>query len=147
MEYPLIDRQLLSNLRLVHGFYNTAVMLCFLYQGRLGLSIRRARMAKTPLPFHAIRRHRRLGPILTVLGGVGFLIGLTLVLLSTGNVFEHPPHLIVGLLIISLLIATFIVSRGIKSPDSPYRTPHFYIGIAILGLYVVQVFLGIGVLL
>jgi hypothetical protein len=35
MQYPLIDRQLLSNLRLVHGGVNTAVMLLFFYHARL----------------------------------------------------------------------------------------------------------------
>ncbi len=147
MQYPLIDRQLLSNLRLVHGAYNTAVMLLFLYHGRLGLAIRRARMSQAPLPFPAIKRHRKMGPILTILGGLGFCIGLTLVLLDTGNIFEYPAHFFVGASLLILLVTTFLISRKIKGPDSPLRTPHFILGIAILCLYLVEAFLGIGVLL
>lgn len=147
MQYPLIDRQLLSNLRLVHGVYNATVMLLFLYQGWLGLRIRRARMAGAPPPFPVIKRHRRTGPVLAILGGLGFLIGLTLVLLDTGNVLEYPPHFFIGLTIVVLLIVTYKVSREIKGPDSPYRTPHFILGVTILCLYFVNVIFGIGALL
>ncbi len=86
MDYPQIDRQLLSYLRLAHGLFNTTVMALIFYHGRLGLAIRRARCAGLPLPFPLIRRHRKGGPILAGLGLTGFLIGLTLVLLDTGNV-------------------------------------------------------------
>jgi Protein of unknown function (DUF4079) len=147
MQYPLIDRQLLSNLRLVHGAFNTVVLLLFLYHGRLGFSIRRARRSHAPLPFPAIKRHRKMGPVLTILGGLGFCIGLTLVLLDTGNILEYPAHLFVGTVILILLVTTFLISRKIKGPDSPLRTPHFILGIAILCLYLIEVFLGIGVLL
>ncbi len=147
MQYPLIDRNLLSYLRLVHGSYNTLVMLLFLYHARLGIMIRRARRAHTPLPFQAIKRHRKGGPFLAGLGVFGFCIGLTLVMLDTGNVLEYAPHFLVGLTIALCIIATFIISRRIKGADSPYRTPHFILGIAILCLYVIEVFFGIGVLL
>ena len=46
-----------------------------------------------------------------------------------------------------LALTTFIVSRRIKSLGSPWRTPHFLIGITILVLYAVQVFLGLDILL
>ena len=147
MQYPLIDRQLLADLRLAHGTYNAVVMLLFLYQGRLGFRIRRARKARALPPFPVIKRHRRTGPILAILGGLGFLAGLTLVLLDTGNVLEYPPHFFTGLTIVVLLIATYKISRDIKGTDSPYRTPHFFLGIAILCLYLVNVMIGIGVLL
>jgi hypothetical protein len=147
MDYPLIDKQLLAYLRLVHGGFNTVVMLLFFYQGWLGFTIRRARKAPGPLPFPVIKRHRTLGPVLAVLGGLGFLAGLTLVLLNTGNVLEYPPHFSAGLVLVVLIIAAYKISRDIKGPDSPYRTPHFILGIAVLCLYLVQVFLGIGVLL
>jgi len=146
MEYPLIDRALLADLRLGHGMFNFSVMVLFLYQGWLGLTIRRARRGSAPIPFPAVKRHRTLGPVLAILGGIGFCYGLTLVLLSTGNVLEHPPHFFIALLIMVLLIATYKISRDIKGPASPYRTPHFILGIVILMLYLVNVFLGIGVL-
>ncbi len=147
MTYPLIDKQLLADLRPVHGVYNAIMMLLFLYQGRLGFKIRRERRAHAPLPVPVIRRHRRLGPVLAILGGLGFLEGLTLVLLDTGKVLEFPPHLFTGLTIVVLLIATYRISRDIKGPDSHLRTPHFVLGIAILFLYLVNVIIGIGVLL
>jgi len=146
MDYPLIDRQLLSSLRLAHAAYNTAVLALFFYHGRIGWSIRRARLAKAPLPFPLIKRHRKGGPVLAVLGILGFCIGFTLVMLDTGNVFEYPFHFFVGLMIVLCLIATFIISRRIKGPGSPLRTPHFILGVVILCLYLIEAVLGIGVL-
>jgi uncharacterized membrane protein YozB (DUF420 family) len=147
MQYPLIDRQVLADLRLAHGIYNSLVMLLFLYQGWLGFRIRRDRRVHAPLPLPVIRRHRKAGPVLAILGGLGFLTGLTLVLLDTGNVLEHQPHFFTGLSIVVLLIATYRISRDIRGPDSPFRTTHFALGVAILCLYLVNMFLGIGVLL
>lgn len=146
MHYPLIDRQLLSHLRLVHASFNTSAALLFFYHARMGLAIRRARKAKAPLPFPLIKRHRTMGPVLALMGILGYCIGFTLVLLDTGNVLEYPPHFIVGSLIVILLVVTFIISRMIKGQKSPLRTSHLYIGITILCLYVVEVFLGSWVL-
>ncbi len=147
MQYPLIDRQLLSSLRLVHGGYNTFVALSFFYHAHLGIMIRRARKARGPLPFLVIKRHRKGGPVLAALGIVGFCIGFTLVMLDSGKVFQFPVHFFVGCVIVISILATFVMSRKIKGPDSPFRTPHFHLGIVILCLYVVEVILGIGVLL
>jgi Protein of unknown function (DUF4079) len=147
MPYPLIDRQLLADLRPVHGVYNTVMMLLFLYQGWLGFRIRRNRLAGAPPPFPVIKRHRQAGPILAILGGLGFIAGITLVLLDKGNILEYPPHFFTGLTIVVLLIATYKISRDIKGPESLSRTPHFVLGIAILCLYFVNVFLGLEVLL
>jgi hypothetical protein len=147
MKYPLISRELLSSLRLVHAVFNTSVVLLFFYHGWLGFTIRRARRAKAPLPFPVIKRHRTMGPVLTTLGVFGFFIGFTVVLLHTGNVLEYPAHFFTGLAVLALLVTTFIMSRQIKGPDSPYRTPHFIIGVAILFSYLIQFLLGIGLLL
>jgi hypothetical protein len=147
MEYPLIDRTLLSKLRLVHAGFNTLVMLMFFYHARLGITIRKARKARGPLPFQLIKRHRKEGPILAGAGIAGFCIGLTLVLLHTGRVLEYPYHFLTGCVIVICITATFVISRGIKGSDSPFRTPHFILGIAILCLYLIEVLLGIGVLL
>ncbi len=146
MQYPLVNRQLLPSLRLVHGSYNSLVMLLFFYHGWLGITIRRARKSKGHLPFAVIKRHRKTGPALAIMGGFGFLIGLTLTLLDSGNILQFPAHFMVGCTIVLCLLSTFLISRKIKGPDSPYRTPHFVLGITILCLYLIQVFLGIGVL-
>ena len=146
MQYPLVNRQLLPSLRLVHGSYNSLVMLLFFYHGWLGITIRRARKSNGRLPFAVIKRHRKTGPALAIMGGFGFLIGLTLTLLDSGNILQFPAHFMVGCTIVLCLLSTFLISRKIKGPDSPYRTPHFVLGITILCLYLIQVFLGIGVL-
>lgn len=147
MEYPLISRELLADLRIVHGLFNFSVMLMFFYTARFGLMVRRARMSGAPMPVAAVVRHRQLGPILAVLGGLGFGAGLILVLLDTGNILKYPAHLLVGAAIVTLLFATFQVSRKIKGASSPNRDIHFRLGIAILTLYILEVFLGLGVLL
>jgi hypothetical protein len=145
MHYPLIDKHLLHYLRPAHGAYNAIMMLLFLYQGWFGFRIRRARKANAPPSFSMIKRHRRMGPVLVILGVFGFLEGLTLVLLDSGNVLEFPPHLFTGLTIAVLLAATYKISRDIKGPDSPYRTRHFVLGVVLLCLYLLNVAIGIGV--
>jgi hypothetical protein len=148
MEYPLISKDLLPQLRLAHGLFNFSIALLFFYTARFGLKIRRARRQGAARPAAAIRRHRKLGPILAVLGFLGYLFGLILVLLDTGNILKYPAHLLVGSIIVALLLTTFLVSRkitGVKA--SPFRRIHFLLGLVILSLYVVQLFLGLGVLL
>ncbi|OGW38804.1 MAG: hypothetical protein A2010_01715 [Nitrospirae bacterium GWD2_57_9] len=146
MQFPLIDRQLLSDLRLVHGVLGFVVFLLFLFQARLGLQIRKARKAHQPLPFPIIKRHRKAGPILLVLVVITYFFGVVLVLLDTGDLFEHPFHLLAGSLVVAAGITALILSRKIKGQDSVYRVPHYTTGLALLGLFLVQVFLGIGVL-
>jgi hypothetical protein len=136
----------LEYLRILHGSFNAVIMFLFFFQGWLGLTIRRAKRSKAQFPVAAVRRHRRMGPVLAFLGGLGFAVGLALALLDKGRVFIYPLHLLVGLAIVLLLISTFLVSRKIKGLDSPLRTPHFFLGICILLLYVTQSFLGLGVL-
>lgn len=146
MTYPLIDKQLLSSLRLVHAGYNLLVTLLFMYHGWLGIRIRGARKNRLAPPFSVIKRHRKAGPVIAVMGVFGFFIGFTLVLLHTGNLLEYPAHFFTACMIVLAILASFALSRMIKGPDSPYRTPHFALGITILCLYVFEVFLGIGVL-
>ncbi len=147
MQYPLIDKQLLSTLRLVHGGFNTVVAILFFYHASLGLRIRRARQAHGPLPFALIKRHRKGGPFLAAMGMIGFCFGFTLVMLHSGNVLSFPAHFFTGCCIVLCLSATFMISRKIKGQDSPYRTPHFHLGVAVVCLYTAEVLLGIGVLL
>ncbi|MDR9500488.1 MAG: DUF4079 family protein [Desulfurivibrionaceae bacterium] len=148
MEYPLISRELLPWLRLGHGLFNLVVAGLFFYTARFGLQIRRSRQQDAARPAAAIRRHRKLGPILAILGALGYGAGLTLVLLHSGDIFHHPVHLLVGTLIVFLLLATFLVSRKIAGPEATsFRQAHFLLGITILSLYLVQIFLGLGILL
>ncbi len=142
-----LDRETISYLKILHGIYNTTVMLMFLYQGCLGLKIRRNReRGNLPLP-KIVKRHRRLGPVLALFGISGFFAGLTLVYLDYKDIMKYPIHLFVGLTIISLVSTTFFISRKIKNLDSPWRTSHFRIGILILVFYCIQILLGLGILL
>ena len=143
---PLIDKELIPWLRLGHGLYNSLVILLFLYQGWLGLRIRRARLAGAPLPVGAVRRHRKMGPVLAVLGIIGFSAGLVVVTLGERRYMENWHHLFTGLAIVLLLAATYHISRKIKGPDSSYRNTHLALGIAIICLYLLEAFLGIGIL-
>ena len=144
---PPWARHLIPYLALGHGLFNLLVFGLFVRQGWLGLAIRQARQGGRPLPLAAIRSHRRLGPVAAMLGGLGFLAGNTLVFLDKGRLIEYPPHFAVGSLIVLVLSALYTLSRQITSADSPYRTPHASLGLALLGLYLVQVILGLGILL
>lgn len=147
MEYPLISRELIAILKLVHGLFNLTMIILFFYHARNGLLIRRARTGRTPLPFQAIKRHRRMGPVLAISGGVGFSAGLALVMLDTGKVFQYPPHLFVGTTIVLLLFVSYRVSLKIAGPNAPQRDLHYRLGLAILTLYLINALLGVGVLL
>lgn len=134
-------------LSLFHGGFNLSVFILFVAQGWLGLRIRRARLKQAPPPIPSIRRHRKNGPLFVVLGFIGFLVGLGLVLTSTkGRLILFPRHFYVGLTIVILLAATYVMTRKIKRPDSPVRTPHFLVGILFLALYIIQAYLGLNLL-
>lgn len=141
----MIDKDIIANLRLVHGSYNALMMMLFIYQGWLGLKIRRGRMAGNP-SLEAVKRHRKTGPIFAIMGVLGFFAGVTLIYLDYGRILKYPPHFITGLAIVFSITTTFLISRKIKGHDSPWRTFHFRLGLLIVGLYLLQAFLGIGIL-
>lgn len=141
-----MDKEAIAYLKYLHGLFNFTVMLLLFYHARLGLTIRRERLAKGPFPLNAVKRHRALGPVLTLLGIAGFAAGAALILMDEGKILKYPLHFFVGLIIVGLLISTYALSRRIKGPDSPLRTPHFRLGVAILSSYVIQAFLGLGIL-
>lgn len=138
-----MSKELISNLRLLHGTYNMVVISLFVYQGILGFRIRKSEKK----PIHIIRRHRKTGPVIAILGILGFIIGITVVSLDAGRIFKYPFHLIIGLAIVFSIITTFIISRKIKGPEPYWRNRHYALGILIICLYSVQAFLGLGILL
>jgi len=138
-----MSKELIEYLKLFHGAYNTVIMLLIVYQGSLGLRIRKS----VNLPVYIIRRHRKIGPIAVLLGMTGFIAGMTIVFLDHGRIFKYTLHFVCGLMIVTLLITTFIISRKIKGPEQYWRNRHYAIGILIVLLYIVQVLLGLGVLL
>lgn len=143
----MIVREWIDLIRVLHGTYNALVALAFLYQGWLGLKIRKARRAGGAKDFGVIKRHRSNGRFLALLGILGYVAGATLIYIDKGHFFEYRLHHFVGLSIVILLATTFLVSRKIKGPISPWRTPHFLLGLAILGGYLMQLFLGLNNLL
>lgn len=142
----MVDDWIIAYLRYAHGGFNLCMMCLFLYQGMLGLRVRRGRKAGSP-PASSVRLHRRFGPVFMTLGVAGFLAGLTLVYLDKGRVIEYPLHFATGFTIAVLLLSTFAVSRKIRGPGAQWRDVHYILGIVILFLYPVQVLLGLGILL
>ncbi len=142
----MIDKQIIAYLKLIHGAFNALVMLLLIYQAWLGLRIRNIRRAGNPPDFKTIKRHRRNGPPFTILGCSGFIAGIAIVYLDEGGIFEYPVHFIAGSIITFSLITTYLISKRISGVESGLRTPHFILGIGILGLYLIQVFIGLGIL-
>jgi Protein of unknown function (DUF4079) len=142
----LIDRSIISYLRYAHGSYNILVYLLFLHQGWLGIRIRRERRQGLAPTVRILRRHRKFGPILSVIGIIGFISGLIVIFIDNGIFFVFRLHFITGFLISIFISIAYLSSRKIKARDSVWRTPHLTVGIIIICLYFIQIFLGIGVL-
>ncbi len=134
-------------LKLLHGSYNLVMMVLFIRQGIDGIRIRQERTAGRAPLFEAIKRHRRAGPVLALLGSLGFIAGVCVTFIDHGHLLHYPRHLITGAVLILLLGATYLISRKIKGPAQPWRLAHFITGIAILVLYLVQLYLGLDILL
>lgn len=142
----MIDKEVLAYLRIVHGAFNSCVFLLFLWQGWLGVGIRRQRLSGGPLPVGLVSWHRRIGPKLALLALLGFLSGGTVALLDEGELFEHALHFTTGLIIAVAVVATFLISKQVKGLTSSWRTRHFVAGVAVVCLYVIQLLLGLGIL-
>ena len=142
----MVSKQIIAYLKLSHAAYNFTMMVLFICQGRLGLQIRRGRLAGSP-PFELIKRHRRNGPLLAFMGVCGFLSGVIIVGLDSGELLKYYYHYLVGLSLASLIVTTFVVSKRIKGPAAYWRNIHRAIGLLIICLYVVQLFMGLNVLL
>jgi hypothetical protein len=133
-------------LRILHGSYNGIIAAAFLYQGWLGLRIRRERKAGKERDFGIVKQHRARGPMLVGLGLLGYCAGIILIFIDKGHLFEYPLHNLVGSLIAFLLVVTYFISRRIKGIYSPWRTAHYIIGGSILCIYILQIFLGLDIL-
>ena len=144
---PAWARQWIPYLALGHGFFNLLVFGLFVRQGWLGLAIRRARQQEAPPPLAAIRSHRRVGPVAAILGGMGFAVGTLLVLFDKGRLAVYPLHFGGGFVIVVALCILYGFSRRIRGVESPLRTPHAALGLLLLVFYLMQAFLGLGILL
>ncbi len=142
----MLDKQTVAYLRYVHASYNMIMTALFLYQGNLGLRIRKQRKTGDFFDVKAIKKHRKAGYFFTIMGISGFISGLTIVYVDYRHILEYPLHFFTGSVIAVSLLSTYLISRKIKQ-KSIWRTPHFMIGILIICLYIFQLLLGMGILL
>ena len=134
-----MSKEIIEYMKMFHGAYNMTMMLMIMYQGMLGLKIRKS---ETP-PIQTIKRHRMIGPVAVVLGSAGFFAGLFITFHDVGHIFKYPLHFINGFLLLSALTTTYLISKKIKGTDKLWRNRHYHLGILILVLYIMQVLLGI----
>lgn len=143
----IVLREWLDVFRYFHGAYNAIIFVAFLYQGWIGWNIRSERLTGGHRNRLLASRHRKNGPILVLLAPLGYVAGATLAYMDKGHIFEFPFHDLTGLCIVFLIVLTFLISRQIRGPQTPWRTIHFVVGLIILSLYVIQALLGMNILL
>ncbi len=139
-------REWLDILRYLHGSYNTIIFFAFLYQSWSGWNIRKERLAGGNRTISLVSRHRKNGPVLALLAVMGYVAGDALTYLDKGYLFQFPFHALTGLGIVFFIMLTFLTSRRIRGLLSPWRTPHFVMGLVILFFYVIQELLGLDIL-
>jgi len=142
----ILSKETIASLRYFHGGYNLLMALAAWSMLWLGLSIRRRR-ASGRQAGTVTSAHRRIGPVLAVLGPTGFLAGATLIVLDKGHVFEYPSHFIIGLLLALALPGMYVLSRALLRGSARARTVHRRLGISVAVVYLLQVLLGVGILL
>ena len=120
-------------------------MIIFSYHGWIGIRIRRERKIGAMTP-PLIKKHRTAGPVLAFFGVFGFISGIVIVLVHFSTLVKYPPHLAVGTALVFCIVATYSLSRRIRTRLSDGRTLHFALGLCTLILYAVQAFLGLGLL-
>jgi hypothetical protein len=131
----------------VHGLYNAAVGVLLFYQAILGLKIRRSRRSGAAFPVAAVKRHRKIGPVLPFLSAFGYAAGLFLILLDHRRLLAFPAHFFLGSSIVLILFVQRRLGGRIHGPASPIRTPHHVLGLILLAIYIVQAALGLSLLL
>jgi len=143
----MVSDRVVSALQLAHVLANSALFFAFAYQGLLGWRIRRRRIAGVLPDFSVVKRHRALGPVLATLLPVGYLAGLITVYLHKGIWVRFPGHLAGGTVLLVVVCSAFLVSRRIRGAQSPWRTPHFALGLLLLCTFLVQIYLGLNIFL
>lgn len=143
----MVSNRVVSTLQVAHVFSNSALFIAFAYQGLLGWRIRSRRIAGLLQDFGMVKRHRALGPILATLLPVGYLVGLITTYLHNGLWVRHPGHFGSGTVLLVVVCSTVVVSRKIRGAQSPWRNPHFEVGLLLLGVFLVQLYLGLNIFL
>jgi hypothetical protein len=143
----IVLREWLDFIRYLHGSYNAIIFFALLYQGWIGWTIRRERLSGGNRNMSFVGRHRKTGPVLTLLAILGYFAGVALVFIDKGHIFEFLFHAVTGLCIVCFITITVLISRQIKGTQSPWRNPHSVVGLIILSLYAIQILLGLNILL
>jgi hypothetical protein len=143
----MLSDSVVATLQIGHAGFNGLLFLAFAFQGLMGLRIRKKRVAGVPQDFTVVKRHRKLGPALAALVPLGYLAGLSTTYLSRGVWVRHPEHFTVGTVLLIVVGATFLASRRIRGAQSPWRNRHAALGLVLACVFLVQIFLGLGVLL
>ena len=143
----MISDGAVSALQLAHVSFNSALFIAFVYQGVLGWRIRKRRVAGVLQDFNEVKKHRALGPVLATLLPIAYLAGLITVYLHKGLWVRFPGHLAVGTVLLVVVCSIVLVSRRIRGAQSPWRTPHFALGLLLLCVFLVQIFLGLNIFL
>lgn len=133
-------------LKYAHGLFSAIIIILFIYQGLLGLRIRMRRRAggRPEVPF--VRTHRKIGPFLVILAVSAFAGGAGSVFLQWDDYFMYPIHFLNGAALISLAVLTFAISRKIRGKVTAWRTVHYFTGLTLLSLFILQAYLGIRIL-
>jgi hypothetical protein len=144
----IISEEMIVYLKLIHGSFNTLVFILFCYQGWMGLKIRIARNSGRYPISSVIKRHRKAGPFLSILGVSGYIAGLIVGRLGHDHTHTSTfsPHLALGSVLVIAILLVFLISRRIKGLDSFWRTIHFFAGLCLLCLYILQVLFGLNIL-
>ena len=143
----MVSDSVVSTLQLAHVFVNSALFFGIAYQGLLGWRIRHRRVAGVLQDFSVVKRHRALGPVLATLLPMGYLAGLITAYLHKGLWVPYTGHFAVGTVLLAVVGTTVLVSRRIRGAQSPWRTPHFALGLLLLCTFLVQIFLGLNIFL
>lgn len=143
----MLGKTLAFYLQLTHGLFNLALAAAFVFQARLGWRIRRSRRHGVSRDFAAVKRHRRLGPLLTALGLAGYGAGIGLAAADQGTLAKFPTHLAEGTLLALCLGAVALSSRRIQGSRETGRPLHFALGLCLLALYFLQVLSGLNAFL
>jgi hypothetical protein len=143
----MVSDAVVSTLQVGHVLFNSALFFAFGFQGLLGLRIRKRRVAGALQDFSVVKRHRALGPRLATLLPVGYLAGLITAYLHKGLWVRYPGHLAAGTALLLVAGAAVMVSKRIRGAHSPWRTPHFALGVLLLCSFLVQIYLGLNIFL
>ncbi|MBI5140737.1 MAG: DUF4079 family protein [Nitrospirae bacterium] len=137
---------MITYLKSIHALYNILILFFFVYQLSLGLQIRRGRKTGV-LPLQAIKSHRKFGPVLAFMGIAGFFAGMLVMFIDKGHLLKYPLHFYNGMAISLAIAALYFISGKIRASGAEWRNLHFSGGIALIGLYLSQVLMGLVILM